>query len=300
MKLLASDFFKSEDQAVAVEARAPQIAFPRHDHEFNELFVVLSGNGWHILNGAPHFITCGELFYVRAADQHEFADVDNLHLINVLYRLEAHTLKPAALNRLIEASEIPGARDCHWQITEDVIAKIRLVIADLECETKNADPFSHLMTESLFVQLCTTLYRNRFTADAASLPTAARFGHILRYLRHHHANEIDFDDVARRFGYSLRNFNRIFREATGTTPHNYLVKLRISAAMRALRHSDQSITTVALRCGFNDSNYFSYTFNHLTGMSPSEYRRLSQVDWTDRSHRPSREGREDRAVARLP
>ena len=282
MKLLASEWFKHEAQAVAVEPRAPQVAFPLHEHEFNELFIVLSGNGWHILNGTPHFITCGELFYVRASDRHQFVDVDNLHLINVLYRLEMFSLKPEALSVLIEAADSPGADDRHWQITEDAVATIRPLIAELESETRAVDPFSRLSAEALFVRLCATLSRVRFTADAANLPAATRLGHILRYLRHHRAEEVDFEEVARRFGYSLRNFNRIFREATGATPHNYLVKLRISEAMRSLRGSDEAITNVAFHSGFSDSNYFSYVFNRLTGMSPSEYRRLAQVDWTGR------------------
>ena len=71
-----------------------------------------------------------------------------------------------------------------------------------------------------------------------------------------------------------RTFNRLFRDATATTPHNYLVKLRLSRAMRALRETEGSITDVAFACGFNDSNYFSYSFSKMTGMSPSEYRRL--------------------------
>lgn len=291
MKLLASEFFKCEEQAIAVERRSPQYAFPLHEHEFNELFIVLSGNGWHILNGAPHFITCGELFYVRASDQHQFVDVDNLHLVNILYRLEMRSLKSESLDRLIEAAEIPGSGDCHWQITEDVTAKIRPLIDELEIETRKFDPFSQMIAESIFVRLCTMLYRHRFTADSANLPAASRFGHILRYIRHHCTDEVDFEDVSRRFGYSLRNFNRIFREATGTTPHNYLVKLRISEAMRSLRHSDENITNVAFQAGFSDSNYFSSTFNRLTGMSPSEYRRLSQVDWTSRAPEPPQPGR---------
>jgi len=280
MKLAASEFFRNASQAVAVEPRVPQVAFPRHSHDFNEIFVVLSGNGWHILNNTPHFITCGEVFYVQAEDCHEFADVSDLHLINILYRLETYSLKDGALDWIVEASTAPGTRNRHWQITEDVLAQVNTLIGTLAREAAEESVPSRIMTETLFAQLCITLYRHRFSTDSADLPAMARLGHVLTYLRHNCSGDIDLDDVARRFGYSLRSFNRVFREATATTPHNYLVKLRIGEAMRALRNSENSITDIAFAAGFNDSNYFSYAFNKLTGMSPSEYRRLSTVDWT--------------------
>lgn len=278
MKLSAAEFFRDEHQTVAVEPRDPQVAFPPHQHDFNEIFVVLSGNGWHILNDTPHFITVGEVFYVQANDLHEFSDVSDLHLINILYRLETCALKAQALDRLVEASASPGTNHHHWQITEDTLKQVKPLTEALAQETKRNDPLSRIMAESLFAQLCILLYRNRFSADAADAPSSARLGHVLTYLRHNCAHDIDLDEVAQRFGYSARNFNRLFREATGTTPHNYLVKLRIGEAMRALRQTDASITTIALAAGFNDSNYFSYAFNKLTGMSPSEYRRLSRID----------------------
>lgn len=278
MKLAAAEFFRDESQTVAVEPRDPQVAFPSHHHDFNEIFVVLSGNGWHILNDVPHLITVGEVFYVQASDVHEFADVSDLHLINILYRLETCALKADALDHLVKASSSPGANHHHWQITEDTLKQVRPLSEALAQETARTDPLSRIMAESLFAQLCILLYRNRFSADAADQPSSARLGHVLTYLRHNCTSDIDLDAMAQRFGYSVRNFNRVFRDATGTTPHNYLVKLRIGEAMRALRQTDANITSIAFSAGFNDSNYFSYTFNKLTGMSPSEYRRLSRIE----------------------
>jgi len=135
------------------------------------------------------------------------------------------------------------------------------------------------MSEALFNQLAITLSRSQFATDARGLPNAARLGHVLNYLRHNCTEELDLEDVAQRFGYSSRSFSRLFREATATTPHNYLVKLRLSKAMRALRATNDSVTDIAFACGFNDSNYFSYSFSKMTGMAPSEYRRMSRRNY---------------------
>src|SRR5262249_60054077 len=91
-------------------------------------------------------------------------------------------------------------------------------------------------------------------------------------LRDNGTQPVDLDDVAGRFGYAPRTFRRVFRDATATTPHGYLVKLRLGHAMRALRASDDTVTDIAFAAGFNDANYFSYAFSKLIGISPSRYR----------------------------
>lgn len=139
MKFLAKEFFHSDAQTVMVEQRCPQTPFPLHDHDFHEIMIVLSGNGWHLLNDEPHFISCGELFYIRADDQDAY-------------------------------------------------------------------------------------------------------------------------------------------EQMATTPHNFLVKLRLVKAMRALRATNDSVTDIAFACGFNDSNYFSCSFSRMTGMAPGEYRRMPRLN----------------------
>jgi AraC family L-rhamnose operon transcriptional activator RhaR len=265
MHLCANEFFRSGAQRVTVEPRAPQSRFPLHDHEFNEIVIVMSGNGWHVLNDEPRLITCGEVLYIRAEDRHAFEEVHDLYLTNVLYGPEL----------LPDSGGIDGGdalQRRNWQINEDALGQVKPLLERLFKETKGTDPLSAVMAESLFMELAVTLCRNRFAADGQHLPGTAMIGHVLAYLRHNCTEQIDFDEVARRFGYSLRNFSRVFHEATATTPHNYLVRLRLGQAMRQLRLRD-NITEVAFASGFNDSNYFSYTFKKLTGVSPREYRR---------------------------
>ncbi|MBQ4165586.1 MAG: helix-turn-helix transcriptional regulator, partial [Oscillospiraceae bacterium] len=48
--------------------------------------------------------------------------------------------------------------------------------------------------------------------------------------------------------------------------------IRIRRACSLLRENTLSITEVALRCGFSDSNYFSRAFRKCCGMTPSQYR----------------------------
>jgi AraC family L-rhamnose operon transcriptional activator RhaR len=277
LKLRGREFFRAESQHVVVEPRSPQPAFPLHEHDFHELVIVASGNGWHVLNGEPHLLSCGEVLYLAPEDRHAFEQVHDLYLTNVIYRPNGALLQPERLRPYLQPGPEQAGERRYWQISEETLGRVKPLLSALGRESRGADGASQLMAESLLVQLVVTLWRERFVADGEALPAQGsweqrRLSHVLGYLRHNCTQAIDLDDLAERFGYSPRNFRRIFRDATATTPHDYLVKLRLCRAMRALRTSDASVTAVALASGFNDGNYFSSAFRKQTGMSPSRYR----------------------------
>jgi len=272
MKLAVRDWFRRTSQVVTVEPRAPQDRFPVHDHEFAEIVIVASGHGWHLWNDEPQFITGGEVFYIQPQDRHSFEQVCDLHLTNVLYRPSKHFLDPGRVQHLLEN---PQGHN-RWQLTDDALRRLEPLISQLTREVRSEDPHSDVLAESLFIQLAVALWRNRIPIDCDHLPERSRLGHVLAYLRHYCTAELNIEEVAQRSGYSLRTFARTFREMTGTTPHNYLVQLRISHAKRAIRTTSDSITEIAFASGFHDSNYFSSCFSKMTGLSPSEYRRQGQ------------------------
>ncbi len=272
LKLTVSEFFRASSQCVVVEPRSPQPQFPLHEHDFHEIVIVASGNGWHVLNDEPHFISCGEVLYLRAEDRHAFEEVDQLYLTNILYRPNGALLHPDRIRPYLQPTDDDAIERRYWQISDDVLCGLKPLLDALATESRKPDSASAVMAECLFAQLVVTLWRDRFASDGEHLSSPARLAQVLRYLRHNCTHAIDLDEVADRFGYSPRNLRRVFGVATATTPHSYLVKLRLGQAMRALRASDDSVTEIAFASGFNDSNYFAYSFKKLIGMSPIRYR----------------------------
>jgi AraC-like DNA-binding protein len=273
LKLRGREFFSGEAQCVVVEPRTPQSPFPLHEHDFCELVIVASGSGWHVLNGEPHLLSWGEVLYLGPEDRHEFEQVHDLYLTNVLYRPNGALLHPDRLRPYLQPSgEVAGERR-YWQISDEAAARVQPLLAALGRESVHGDVASNLMAESLLVQLIVTLWRERFATDGRQLPAKGRLAQLAAYLRGNCTEAIDLDELAQRFGYSPRNLRRLFREVMATTPHDYLVKLRLGRAMRALRVSDASVTEVALASGFSDGNHFAHTFRKHTGLSPSRYRR---------------------------
>jgi transcriptional regulator GlxA family with amidase domain len=81
------------------------------------------------------------------------------------------------------------------------------------------------------------------------------------------------DDVARQFLFSPRTFARRFRQATGTTPHKWLLSQRILHAQRLLESTDESIEQIAGRAGFGSAANLRQHFVAAVGTSPMTYRR---------------------------
>jgi AraC family transcriptional regulator len=80
-------------------------------------------------------------------------------------------------------------------------------------------------------------------------------------------------DLAHHAGFSPFHFLRVFRQVTGTTPHQYLIGARLRLAARMLLDSERSATEIAYDVGFNDLSNFMRTFRRLIGETPRSYRR---------------------------
>ena len=84
--------------------------------------------------------------------------------------------------------------------------------------------------------------------------------------------EIVLKEVAHRFDMSVRTLNRRFKNATGTTPLQYLQELRIDIAKDLLQTSNLSVSEIAYKVGYQDIGHFSALFKKQISTTPSEYR----------------------------
>jgi AraC family transcriptional regulator len=85
--------------------------------------------------------------------------------------------------------------------------------------------------------------------------------------------DLTLADLAAESGYSRTHFTRMFKAATGQTPHRHLLELRLGKAQSMLPNSGLSLTEIALACGFSSHAHLSSAFRSRFGMTPSEYRR---------------------------
>jgi AraC family transcriptional regulator len=145
-------------------------------------------------------------------------------------------------------------------------------------EAAMADPSARLFVEQATDLLVTQLMRGH-SSFAALEPPAPRRGlpdwqvrKVTDYMRAHLDEPIGLDLLAGLVGLSRFHFCTAFRQATGRTPHEHLVGLRIERARQLLSHPELKITDVALAVGYETPSSFAASFRKLTGITPTAFR----------------------------
>lgn len=98
----------------------------------------------------------------------------------------------------------------------------------------------------------------------------------VQYLHDHFSERLTVADLAGVAGISPPHFNRLFRRETGHSPLEYLIRTRIQRSRILLRAGTDTITTVALKCGFATPSHFADCFRKQCGVSPSEYLKFQE------------------------
>ncbi|MFZ2642248.1 MAG: AraC family transcriptional regulator [Verrucomicrobiia bacterium] len=99
---------------------------------------------------------------------------------------------------------------------------------------------------------------------------------VLRHMDEHCTDSLQADDLVRKSGYSRARFFQIFRQSTGMTPNDYLLRLRIAKAGKLLQQTAQPITAIAFKLGFSSSQYFCNVFRKYTNLTPRAFRARQQ------------------------
>ncbi|MEM9013360.1 MAG: AraC family transcriptional regulator [Pseudomonadota bacterium] len=99
---------------------------------------------------------------------------------------------------------------------------------------------------------------------------------VLDHIEDHRADPLSIEDLASVAGVSTYHFARLFRRATGRTPHQYVVARRLAHAKRRLHLSDDPIVAIAQDCGFGSQSHMTGVFSKVLGTTPGAIRRRSQ------------------------
>ncbi len=98
-----------------------------------------------------------------------------------------------------------------------------------------------------------------------------------RLLDRGYATPITIKHLSQEVALSPYYLIRLFRRTYRQTPHQYLIQLRITRAKELLSSSERSITDICADVGFESLGSFCTLFRKSVGLSPSAYRRRSQL-----------------------
>lgn len=161
--------------------------------------------------------------------------------------------------------------------------EVSLLVSFLMKECESGGPHGQAYAESLAYALAVRfLYLARGQQIQASpyrhISSPQSIRRVLERMHTEFHADLSLSSLAADSGYSRRHFLRIFEDATGYTPHRYLLQLKIKRAKELLRDKSVPLIDVAAYCGFSSQSHMSQIFRKYCGSTPGQIRRGLRCD----------------------
>ena len=99
----------------------------------------------------------------------------------------------------------------------------------------------------------------------------------LEYIEHNFQNNITVEEIAEVCGLNRSYFGKIFKEAVGNSPQEFLLKFRMAKAAELLKLTELSIGDIGLAVGYDNQMHFSRAFKNIYELSPREWRNRNKI-----------------------
>jgi AraC family L-rhamnose operon regulatory protein RhaS len=260
-----------------------------HAHEFVELAYIAEGAGNHTYNGENSSVSAGDVFIIEPGVVHSY-NVDkqfSLLVYNILFvpsllRTEIEAL--SAVDSFMDFFYVePFLRSTarfqpHLKLQLDDQMEIRSLLDRIHLEFRAKQSGYRILTKTRLIELFVFLSRcyARLQAPVKSFRTDDyMLHHLCEFIHRHYAEPLNLHQVSRMCGLSPSAFSVKFKQHTGKTFIEYRNELRIQAAMERLRETDDKISQISQDVGYDDLSFFNKLFKQTVGVSPGDFRKLS-------------------------
>ena len=119
--------------------------------------------------------------------------------------------------------------------------------------------------------LASTTFKSNFV-----LPKGSRINKVVKYLQENYGDDVNLTDLASSINMSDSAFSHFFKKRTNHSFSEYLIDIRISHASRLLLETNDNISEICYKCGFNNLSNFNRLFKKKRGCTPREFRGYKQ------------------------
>ncbi|MDF5728371.1 MAG: AraC family transcriptional regulator [Rhizonema sp. PD38] len=253
--------------------RQAPLSIPEHFLEQHLVCICLSDSVIveHAFDGCflSEHLTVGNCTIIPAHVQHR-ANC-NRHAEFVLLSLEPTFLDRAALELTdnVSLELVP-----QFSSEDPLIHQIGLA---LKTDLQSGELGSRLYADSMAHALSFHLIRHYTTSKQTvvnytdGLPKY-KLRQAIDYIINHLNQEISLTNLASVVQMSPFHFARLFKQSTGTSPHQFVTHLRIDKAKQLLTTQDLEVIDVSQQVGFKNQSHFSAVFRKVVGIAPKAYR----------------------------
>lgn len=248
-----------------------------------KVFFSLSGQKTFYIDGQPQFCQSGDIFLTSPQQWHYFSDYGDPHdherIVFFIYPtfLRECCTEETDLGYCFSQARVLRAHKLSLSPSEQ--ERLLGYISRLNTQ----DDFGQdILDRSIFLEALVYLNRiyiehssHRQEADAISTHNSPQINEILSYINHHLCENLSTGMLAEQFYLSPSYLCKLFRNATGTTLHKYVVAKRVTLA-KDLLADGMSVSATCSACGFNDYSNFIKIFTKSVGVSPKKYATLQK------------------------
>ncbi len=266
LKLKAGQFYGKTSQALSAngfrfteKAYSLRATLPVHAHELSHFCLVLAGCYRETIARRPFEREPTALVYYPPDVSH--AEEHFTHGRHFLVEIDFQCL---------EKVREYGARLCEPALLEKHSSL--WLAGRMYREFTERDEFSALALESLATELLIAASRQPSHATERKAPPW--LDRVKEFLQQNFVEPPGLQELANAAGVHPTHLARVFRQFERCTVGDYVRAVRIDYARRKMLTSRESLVEIALSAGFADQTHFTRSFKRITGMTPSEFRRI--------------------------
>jgi AraC family transcriptional regulator len=183
-------------------------------------------------------------------------------------------LQPKLVTQIVESSELDAARIDLTHRYDGSAPQLHQIALMLLAELQSGGIMGELYIESLTQLLVIELLRHYSRAQTITSVkpglTHARIQSAIDYIHAHLGCDLTLMRIAASINISPSHFASLFKQATGDSLHQYVIKQRVERAKLLLTTTDLPIASIAFQVGFSSQSHLNQHCKRLTGMTPKQ------------------------------
>lgn len=243
-----------------------------HFHDNYELYYLLDGETKYFIGDEIMEIKKGDIVFIPKGIIHKTDSEECVSLERMLVSFDDSLLDDDMLPIIDKLSESKLIR-----VEKNDLIKVQDVLHKIEKEYKRERPFKEIMLKTYLRQLLVMIVRFKTDKTQESVAGDKIIYDISEYISSNFSNDISLYSLSRQFAFSEGHLSRKFKSVLGMGINEYINYIRILNAEKLLKETKLSVTEIAERCGFHDSNYFSTVFKKTMDITPHKYRKTARV-----------------------
>lgn len=246
-----------------------------HSHEnLIEIVLIYSGSSTYMIDGKMIDVKKGDLLIYNQGIVHDEMVFPKNQIGFFCIGIENLLLTRRGKNEL--TTKKLGYRFETGEEFDDLYSLYEMIYQNLAKEKANAENFCNDLAMALLEKAITVVGSgNNGKTDAEDLVDNAELlsRKVKEYIDEHYKEPVTVNDIGKALYLSPYYVAHIFKENSGYSPIQYLIRRRIGEAQTLLITTDMPIAQIALEVGFDNQSYFSIQFTKNVGMPPMKFRK---------------------------